>query len=194
MTRQEVDQFDTKPGPVPQVYIEKLYTDDRGHFAEVINRERTSVPEQIAQINHSHSKQNVLRGMHWQVPPFAAGKYVTCLQGAIDDVVVDIRRSSTTFGHNKSYYLLGCDSIRTRHSLWVPPGFAHGFLVMSEEAEVVYLQDGLYRPEAERSFRYDDPDVGISWTFAKGERPFILSEKDAQAPYLKDLCDDDLFA
>lgn len=183
--------FDTF-SPVPLLNKETIHYDDRGHFAEVWHREKAYIPHSVFQVNHSHSNSNVLRGLHWQAPPYAIGKYVTCLYGAIQDVVVDLRLNSKTFGQWESYDLSGGNGVEhktTRESLWVPSGFAHGFYVLSLTADVVYLQDGVYKPEYERSLRYDDPDIGIDW---KGSH-FTVSPKDSAAPCLKDIPKKHLF-
>jgi len=194
MGPKECRHFDETPGPVPREYPTEIYTDDRGHFSEAWSQSKSPEFSEITQINHSYSEHSVIRGMHWQVPPFDLVKYVTCLRGCIEDMVVDLRKGSSTFGHWKSYYLMGSSALKTRHSLLVPSGFAHGFLVTSESADVMYLQDGPYCPEAERSFRFDDPDIGINWFIgrAKGQK-FILSEKDLNAPAFKELNDADFF-
>jgi dTDP-4-dehydrorhamnose 3,5-epimerase len=194
MTTRECVEFDASVGPVPQQFSEKVHTDDRGYFTELFNQSRIPVPESIAQINHSHSTAGVLRGMHWQVSPFAVGKYVTCLRGVILDAVVDLRRSSSTFCRWRTYSLLGDGFSEVRHSLWVPEGFAHGFLTFSAEADVVYLQSGLYCPAAERSLRFDDPTVGINWFSKDAVKQFVVSAKDRAAPLFTELMNEDLFA
>ena len=178
--------------PIPLLNKETIHYDDRGHFAEVWHREKAYIPHSVFQVNHSHSNGNVLRGLHWQAPPYGIGKYVTCLYGSIQDVVVDIRINSKTFGKWASYTLSGGHGVETkstRESLWVPAGFAHGFYVLSLTADVVYLQDGVYNPKYEKSLRYDDPDVGVEW---QGPH-FIVSPKDAAAPRLKDIPETHLF-
>lgn len=198
MTTPECREWDSSVGPVPEVFEQDIYSDHRGIFTELWQRERLHVPHKIGQINHSTSVSNTIRGMHWQVNPYAVGKFVTCLRGSVDDVVVDLRKRSKTFGQWKSYFLAGMSWGKKRSSVWVPPGFAHGFLVTSKDgADVVYLQDGLWVKEAERSLRWDDPDVGINWLareYVMGEDcPFVVSDKDSNASFLKDLTDDDLF-
>lgn len=187
----ECSEFDGAPGSVPEIYSTPLFSDERGSFSEAWNRKKIPVPSMVAQINHSYSTRETVRGMHWQVPPFALGKYVTCLRGCIEDVVVDLRKRSATFGHWKAYTLMGITELKDRHSLWVPEGFAHGFMVLSQDADVMYLQNGLWRPNAERSFRFDDPTVGINW--AMGIENKTLSDKDRNAADFKDLTDNDLF-
>jgi len=188
----ECDLFDGMVGPTPRIFRSQIHSDHRGHFAEVINRQEVPVPESVAQINHSHSVEGVIRGMHWQRRPYDVSKYVTCLAGAIEDVVVDLRKSSKTFGQYKAYHLLGIAKAGDRYSLWVPEGFAHGFLTLSKTADVMYLQSGVYHPEAECSLSGCDPAVGISWV-SDMAFPFILSDKDKNAPLLSELPDADLF-
>jgi dTDP-4-dehydrorhamnose 3,5-epimerase len=198
MTKTACLEWDDSVGPVPQVVSQMFFEDNRGHFSEVWQRERQAVPANICQINHSSSKYLTFRGLHWQVQPYGVGKFVTCLRGVIEDVVVDLRKRSSTFGQWCSYTLHGKPLQPQRLSVWVPAGFAHGFLVTSPSgAEVMYLQDGLWHQEAERSLRWDDPDVGIDWPIhvahAGKDSSFLLSNKDREAPYLAELSDNDLF-
>lgn len=192
MTNQ-VDKFDHDAGSVPLIYHAPVHEDLRGSFSEAWNREKIPVPSMTAQINHSHSKQWTIRGMHWQVPPFALSKYVTCLFGIIQDVVVDIRKRSKTFGKWNSYILQSDPETAQRPALWVPQGFAHGFLVMSAWAEVIYLQDGLWRKQAERSLNPLDSNLKIEWELNNLSGNARLSDKDAEASLFEELTDDDLF-
>jgi dTDP-4-dehydrorhamnose 3,5-epimerase len=157
----------------------QVFGDDRGFFFESFNQKRWQ--EQIGmdisfvQHNHSSSEQNVLRGLHYQIKQ-AQGKLVRVISGEVFDVAVDIRRSSPTFGKWVGVYL----SAANKKQFWVPEGFAHGFYVLSESAEFIYLATDFYAPEYERSIAWDDPELNISWPLLKQEP--VLSEKDRIAP------------
>jgi len=158
----------------------KLFGDARGFFFESYNAERyaeAGIPLEFVQDNISRSKKGILRGLHFQEPQ-AQGKLVQVLAGAVFDVAVDIRKGSPTFGRWVGAEL----NDENRHQLWVPPGFAHGFCVLSESADFAYKCTALYAPQCEGAIRWDDPDVDIRWPI---EHP-ILSEKDGAAPRLKD--------
>lgn len=188
--RAECEGFDTDICVnIPVIFNEKLYVDRRGYFSEVWNQERRYIPDRIFQINHSHSKKGVIRGMHWQAKPYAIGKYVTCLVGEIQDVVVDLRRRSKTYGCWKAYDLKSCKHNSTRDSLWVPEGFAHGFCTLSDMAEVMYMQNGVYNKDADRGFRPFDPNVGIEWAIHGS----TISGKDAEAPLLSEIRNSEVF-
>ena len=165
-----------------------LHGDDRGFFMERWKRSTYAthgIDAEFVQDNHSRSARGVLRGLHWQVPPHAQGKLVSVLRGAIFDVAVDLRRGSPTFGRWAGVTLTDED----HRQLWVPPGFAHGFVVRSDSADVLYKTSGEYAPDAERGLRWDDPTVGIEW----GEGPMHLSARDRANPALNDLSEADLF-
>ena len=136
------------------------FVDERGFFQEVFNGPRMGhpLPEDMAQVNHSRSTIGVIRGMHWQQPN-PVGKFVVCLHGRILDVAVDIRKSSKTFKEWRAFQLDGDKGQR----LWIPPGFAHGFIVVSPLADVVYLQSAPFDKDSDRVFRHDDMDVAIRW-------------------------------
>ncbi|MEO1147788.1 MAG: dTDP-4-dehydrorhamnose 3,5-epimerase [Cyanobacteria bacterium J06638_22] len=165
------------PTEIPDVLIiePKVFGDDRGFFFESYNeqnfQEKAEVDVQFVQDNHSRSGRNVLRGLHYQVQQ-AQGKLVRTVVGEIFDVAVDIRRSSPTFGQWVGYTL----SAENKHQLWVPAGFAHGFLVVSDIAEVLYKTTDYYAPQHERSILWNDPDLAIAWPL-DGEQP-ALSKKD----------------
>ena len=164
------------------------FVDDRGFFQEVFNGPRMGhpLPEGMVQMNHSRSTKGVVRGLHWQMPN-PVGKFVTCLHGRILDVVVDIRQSSATFKKWAGYEL---DSERGQR-LWVPEGFAHGFVVISPIADVLYLQSAPFDPEGDRVLRWNDPSIGIEWPVMVDE--FTISEKDKNAPLLSELPEEALF-
>lgn len=150
----------------------KVFGDDRGFFMETYNIKEFvagGIAEAFVQDNHSKSSRGVLRGLHYQYPNWQ-GKLVRVVHGEIFDVAVDIRRNSSTFGEWVGFPL----NDENKQQLYVPPGFAHGFAVMSETAEVVYKCTTTYRPEEEVSILWNDPDIGIEWPL---ENP-SLSEKD----------------
>ncbi|MFO1218978.1 MAG: dTDP-4-dehydrorhamnose 3,5-epimerase [Burkholderiaceae bacterium] len=154
----------------------RVIHDNRGFFLESWNRrtfrEATGLDAEFVQDNHSRSSRGVLRGLHYQLPPCAQGKLVRVTQGSVFDVAVDIRRSSSTFGR-----WIGVELNEAEHrQLWIPPGFAHGFVVLSENADVLYKTTGYYAPAQERVLRYDDPDLAISWPFPT--RSLILATRD----------------
>lgn len=164
------------PTEIPDVLIiePRVFQDDRGFFLESFNErafaEKTGITAQFVQDNHSRSLQNVLRGLHYQISQ-PQGKLVRAIVGTIFDVAVDIRKNSPTFGQ-----WVGCHlSAENKQMLWVPAGFAHGFLVVSEAAEVLYKATDYYAPQYERSILWNDPDLAIDWPLA-GEA--ILSAKD----------------
>lgn len=168
---------------LPEVLLLKpqVFGDARGYFMEAFHQARfaelTNERTDFVQDNQSGSRRGVLRGLHYQIGAHPQGKLVRVLSGAIFDVAVDIRRSSPRFGQWTGRPL----SAENRHQLWVPPGFAHGFLVTSEHAEVLYKVTDVYDPNGERAIRWDDPAIGIAWP--EGIVP-VLSDKDAAAPSL----------
>jgi dTDP-4-dehydrorhamnose 3,5-epimerase len=172
------------PTALPGVLIlePKLFGDERGFFLESFNQRAFDAavgrPVGFVQDNHSRSQRGVLRGLHYQLPPHAQGKLVRVAAGAVFDVAVDMRRTSPTFGR-----WTGCElSAQNQRQLWIPPGFAHGFLVLSESADFLYKTTDYYAPQAEAALRWDDPQLGIDWPLA-GLTP-LLSGKDAAAPLL----------
>ena len=150
---------------IPDVVLiePKVFGDSRGFFYESFNQQgfeqATGVQCQFVQDNHSRSSKGVLRGLHYQLPPKAQGKLVRVVRGAVFDVAVDIRRGSPTFGQWAGVEL----SEDNHRQLWVPPGLAHGFLVLSESADFLYKTTDYYSPEHERSIRWDDPQLAIDW-------------------------------
>lgn len=158
----------------------KVFGDDRGFFLETFHQQRyaeAGLTQPFVQDNLSRSRKGSLRGLHFQEPR-PQGKLVQVLDGAVWDVAVDLRQGSPTFGR-----WLGMElSSANRRQLWVPPGFAHGFCVLSESADFFYKCTDFYAPAHERAIRWDDPDVGIRWPI---ESP-LLSPKDAAAPLLRE--------
>ena len=161
-----------------------VFGDARGFFTESWNAQRfnAAVGHEVrfVQDNHSRSRKGVLRGLHFQRAPHAQGKLVRCTAGAVFDVAVDLREGSPTYGRWDGVELSG-DNHR---QLWIPPGFAHGFLVLSDSADFLYKTTDYYAPQAEGAVRWDDPDIGIAWP-DMGEAP-QLAAKDAAAAWLRD--------
>ena len=156
------------------------HADDRGFFVERWRADAAAAAglPAFVQENHSRSRRGTLRGLHFQAPPHAQGKLVSVVRGRVFDVVVDLRAGSATYGRWDGAVL---DGDRPEH-LWVPAGFAHGFLVLSDVADVVYKVDAGYAPEAEGGLRWDDPDLAIAWPDAGA--PVATSPKDARwAPF-----------
>jgi len=161
----------------------EVFGDERGFFLESWNREAfeaLDLPGGFVQDNHSRSARGVLRGLHYQIDR-PQGKLVRVTAGAVFDVAVDLRRESPEFGRWAGVEL----TAGNRRQLWVPPGFAHGFLVLSASADFLYKCTEYYAPMHERSLAWNDPDVGIDWPLAEGEVP-TLSRKDSAAASLAD--------
>ena len=160
-----------------------VHGDDRGFFVETFRANvwgELGIDVEFVQDNHSRSRRGTLRGMHFQTDPGQA-KLVRCARGQILDVVVDLRRDSDTFGRWDGHEL---DDANLRQ-LWVPVGFAHGFCVLSEEADFVYKCSSYYDPATEAGIAYDDPDVGIAWPNLE----LLVSERDRAAPRLADIAE-----
>jgi len=177
----------------PLLLTPRVFGDERGFFFESWNQQAFNAAAgdtAFVQDNHSRSSRGVLRGLHYQLPPHPQGKLVRCVLGEIFDVAVDIRRSSPTFGQWVGAVL----SADNKQQLWVPAGFAHGFLTLSEQAEVLYKTTDFWSRECERAIRWDDPALAIAWPLEAlaGAEP-QLSEKDAVAPLLAELAEGDLF-
>lgn len=166
------------PTTIPEVIVlePKVFGDDRGFFFESFNakafEQATGLKRDFVQDNHSKSAKNVLRGLHYQIQN-PQGKLVRVVQGEVFDVAVDLRKSSKTFGQWVGEHL----SAGNRKQLWVPEGFAHGFVVLSDTAEFLYKTTDYYNPEYERSIAWNDPKISINWPIS--EKP-ILSNKDNQ--------------
>lgn len=167
--------------------IPEVFRDERGEFLETYKRERyqeLGLPDFI-QDNFSRSKKGVIRGLHYQIPPYAQGKLVQVFMGKVLDVAVDIRLGSPTYGQFVSVEL----SAENHQQFWIPTGFAHGFIALEDDTLFSYKCSGLYSPEHERGIRFDDPTIGIDW---RGEKP-IVSLKDLALPFLKDMGHDFVF-
>lgn len=167
------------------VITPKRFSDERGFFSETYNRDRfheAGITEEFIQDNHSLSvPAGTLRGLHFQAEPFAQAKLVRVVQGAIFDVAVDIRKASPDYGK----WVSATITATAGNQIFVPAGFAHGFLTLEENTEVVYKVDNPYSQEHDRSIRYDDPKLAIDWP--ETDNDFILSDKDRRAPFLTDL-------
>lgn len=179
--------FEVIDTDLPQLKIikPKVFADNRGFFMEFFKKsdfEKAGIDTDFVQDNHSKSVKGVLRGLHYQKEPKAQGKLVRCVKGAIFDVAVDIRKGSPTFGRWFAVQL----SEENKLMVWIPKGFAHGFLTLTEEAEVIYKVSGAeYSPEYETGIKWNDPDIGIKWP-TENIKELILSPKDKNLPFLKD--------
>ena len=184
----DVEQLTTKDGRTiegPLLIKPKVFGDERGWFFESWNRRRFDAavgePVVFSQDNHSRSVQGVLRGLHYQLPPEPQAKLVRASQGVIFDVAVDIRQHSPTFG----LWVGAVLSQANAHQLWIPEGFAHAFLTLSQVADVQYKARGFWNRDCERSIRWDDPGLAISWPLDRLQGADVnLSAKDIEAPSL----------
>ena len=161
----------------------KVFGDARGFFMESWERRKfaaAGLDREFVQDNHSRSGRHILRGLHYQILK-PQGKLVRVTSGTVFDVAVDIRRASPTFGRWVGVTL----SAENHHMLWVPPGFAHGYLVLSDSADFLYKVTDFWAPEHERAIRWDDPTVGVRWPLPAGAQP-VLSGKDVAAPLVGD--------
>jgi dTDP-4-dehydrorhamnose 3,5-epimerase len=184
----QVEQLCSPGGQVmegPLLITPRQFGDDRGFFFESWNQrsfdEAVGTPTTFSQDNHSRSCRGVLRGLHYQLEPEPQAKLVRCPVGAVFDVAVDLRRGSPTFGQWVGAEL----NADNQQQLWVPVGFAHGFLTLSEAAEVLYKASGFWSKSCERSLLWNDPELAIAWPLEQlgGSEP-LLAEKDAAAPNL----------
>jgi len=180
-----MSKFKFTNAPIPGIIIiePKVFSDDRGFFMEFFNRDAFSEPgfkEPLLQLNHSRSKKGVVRGLHYQIHPFPMGKLVKCVSGRIFDVGVDIRKGSPHFGKWYGEILSG----ENHKMLYLPPGFAHGFLSLEDNTEVIYACTGAYSAENERAILWNDPAIGIKWPIEQVGK-VIVSERDQKHPGLK---------
>lgn len=170
----------TSPSPLPEIVIieQTVFNDSRGWFCESYSKrsmKQHGIDVEFVQDNHSYSiKKGVIRGLHYQKPPFAQSKLVRCTRGRVFDVVVDIRHGSPNFAKWFGIVL----SRENRKQLFIPKGFAHGFLTLEDDCEVQYKVDNFYSHQHDRSIKFDDPDIGIEWGLAE----VVLSDKDMKAP------------
>jgi dTDP-4-dehydrorhamnose 3,5-epimerase len=167
----------------------KVFADERGFFMETYNRQRyadAGIGEAFLQDNVSLSKKGVVRGLHYQAPPFDMGKLVSVLRGSVVDVAVDIRFGSPTFGKYVAVEL----SAENKRQFWIPAGFAHGFAALEDDTVFSYKCTDVYSPEHDRGVRWNDPEIGIEWLIADP----LVSEKDRKLPLLKDIAEEFSFA
>ncbi len=168
-----------------------IFEDNRGFFMESWNREHLNQiigkTTNFVQDNHSQSHKGVLRGLHYQVPPNTQGKLVRCVHGEIFDVAVDIRQGSKSFGQWVGAFI----NSTNHYQIWIPIGFAHGFLTISKDADVIYKTTDFWSPKSERSIRWNDPRINIKWPNLDSKP--LLSIKDEQASFLLDLQKEELF-
>lgn len=174
--------FEFFPQAIPDLVLVKsrLFADERGSFQETYKHSEFAaggINVIFKQANRSISKAGVLRGLHYQLPPWDQGKLVRVVSGAVWDVAVDIRRASVSFGNSVGVEL----SARNQLMFWVPGGFAHGFLALSDNTELEYLCTAEYQPLSETGIRWDDPDLAIAWP----RTVLHLSERDAAQPYFR---------
>ena len=162
----------------------RVFRDDRGYFFESFSQQRFNelvAPVTFVQDNESRATYGVLRGLHFQKPPYAQSKLVRVVKGVVLDVAVDLRKDSPTFGQYEQVLL----SEDNKRQFFIPQGLAHGFVVLSPEAVFQYKCDNYYAPQAEGSVRWDDPQININWQLPLGD--ILLSEKDKKAPLLAEL-------
>ena len=183
------------PTAIPEVRIvePRVFGDRRGYFMETWTRrdfEAAGIGVEFVQDNESSSMKGVLRGLHYQAGPAAQAKLVRVVAGAVFDVAVDLRRGSPTFGRWVGEVLSG----ENKRQLFIPRGFAHGFLCLEDRTVFTYRCDNLYAPEAERGIRYDDPDIAVAWPLHLVEGlPLTLSDKDRRLPAFSAVPEADLF-
>lgn len=172
---------------IPELVLleSEVYSDDRGWFMESFNERRFHAglrelglpePRPFVQDNHSCSKKGVLRGLHYQLPPYGQGKLVRVIRGSAFDVAVDIRKNSPTFGNHVAVHL----SEANNRCFWIPEGFAHGFLALEENTQLFYKTTNYYAKEYEAAIRWSDPFLSINWP----SEPIFISDKDQLAPFL----------
>jgi len=176
--------MEVKQGGIPGLLVIQpdVFKDSRGYFYETYNKEKFrhfGIDVEFLQDNQSLSAKNVLRGMHFQNPPFAQGKLLSVIKGAVLDIAIDIRKESAYYGRHFSILL----SEENKTMFWIPPGFAHGFLSLADDTIFTYKCTNIYNKESEGSVRWNDAELDINWGI---ESP-IISEKDQNAPFFKDI-------
>ena len=198
LTSQKISNSNGQTIDGPLLIKPNVFKDERGFFMESWNsNDWKNIMEKskqefnlFLQDNHSKSSIGVLRGLHYQLNPYAQGKLVRCISGEIFDVAVDIRINSPTFGKYVGEFL----SSENYLQLWIPEGFAHGFLTISEKAEVVYKTTNFWDKNSERSIKWDDPSINIEWPeIILKNNKILISPKDSQAPLLSEVNSKDLF-
>ena len=174
---------------IPDILViePEIYGDDRGYFAEIFRQDKLEIALgykiNLIQDNESKSSKGVLRGLHFQIPPHTQSKLVRVTQGAVLDIAVDIRKGSPSFGRHVAVEL----NSDNHKQMFIPHGFAHGFLVLSETATFAYKVDEYYSADSERGLIFNDLDININWLLSKND--LVLSEKDLNQPKLEDLED-----
>ena len=177
------------PQSIPDVWViePKVHGDERGYFAETYRQDKfedaLGYRVNFVQDNESKSYKGVLRGLHFQLAPYAQSKLVRVIEGAVLDVAVDVRRGSPSFGRHVAVELSGVN----KKQMFIPRGFAHGFLVLTDTATFAYKVDNFYSPECDRGLAFDDIDLNIDWKLTKQE--LLVSDKDSQQPRLTELTD-----
>ena len=169
-----------------QLIIPKIFNDERGFFLESFKKSEfiaNGITDEFSQDNHSKSTKGVLRGLHFQKAPKAQAKIVRCIKGTIFDVAVDLRKNSPTFKKWTGVVL----SEDNKHMLYIPEGFAHGFAVLSDTAEILYKASNEYSKEHDRGIRWNDPEIDVNWNI---DFEPILSEKDKNQPFVKDIIEE----
>ena len=169
-----------------KLIIPKVFNDERGFFLESFKKTDfilNGIKDEFNQDNHSKSTKGVLRGLHFQAFPKAQAKIVRCIQGKIFDVAVDLRKNSPTFKKWAGEIL----SAENKHMLYIPEGFAHGFVVLSDTAEILYKASNEYSKEHDRGIRWNDPEINIKWNI---DFEPVLSEKDKMQPFIKDIIEE----
>ena len=198
LTSQKISNANGQIIEGPLLIKPNVFNDDRGFFMESWNsNDWESIMGKnkqefnlFLQDNHSQSSIGVLRGLHYQLNPYAQGKLVRCISGEIFDVAVDIRINSPTFGKYVGEFLSSTNYLQ----LWIPEGFAHGFLTISEKAEVLYKTTNFWDKNSERSIKWDDPSINIEWPeIILKNNEILISPKDSQAPLLSEVNSKDLF-
>ncbi len=175
--------FETTPIPGLLIFEPRVFEDQRGYFFESYNQslfKEQGIEPEFVQDNQSRSSRGVLRGLHYQLNPFAQDKLVRVLSGEVFDVAVDLRRGSPTFGKWHGDFL----SAENRRQMFVPAGFAHGFIVLSETAEFFYKCTAFYHKESERGIRFDEPAFGIDWRLPASQ--LLISDRDTNLPGLEE--------
>jgi dTDP-4-dehydrorhamnose 3,5-epimerase len=166
----------------------KVFEDSRGFFMETYKQSdfaNAGITEEFIQDNHSKSTKGVLRGLHYQLKPKSQAKLIRCIKGKIFDVAVDIRKKSDTFGKWQGFEL----SEENKNVLFIPEGFSHGFVVLSDEAEIMYKTSNEFCPELDRGIRWNDPDLNVGWGI---DFEPIISDKDSKQPFFRDLINKEL--
>ena len=177
------------PLDIPDVLLiePKIFEDSRGFFFESFNlnefKKATSLDVNVVQDNHSKSAKGVVRGLHYQLHPYAQSKLVRVIQGEVFDVAVDLRKSSPTFGKYVSQIL----SAKNRRQMWIPEGFAHGFLALTDNAEILYKATNYFKPDFDCSIIWNDSFLNIDWPISD---PPVLSFKDSQGSFLSEILKD----